>query len=170
VPQRLAGRASEDQRVIAGLGDVIQIPAENGNDQIRQDHDPLARLGLRRPEGEVARDLGELAHHTDGSPVEIQVASAERDQLAPAEAVEDGEVHTSAVALVDRIRQGEDLRHCKHGTFGGVLLTRSLDLAWVPPDQVIIDSGVENGPEQAVGLGDGNDACPVLEEGARRSG
>jgi hypothetical protein len=137
---------------------------------MRQDHDPLARLGLRRAEGEVARDLSELAHHTDGSLVEIQVASAERDQLAPAEAVEDGEVHTSAVALVDRIRQGEDLGHCKHGTFGGVLLTRSLDLAWVPPDQAIIDSGVENGPEQAVGLGDGNDACPVVEEGARRSG
>jgi hypothetical protein len=113
----------------------------------------------------VAGDLGELAHDTHGLLVEVQVASTESGQLTPAEATENREEHEGAVTLVDRVSQREDLRDGKHWTLGGILLTSALDLAWVPADQPIGDSRVQNGPEQPVGLGDGRPG-PIL---ARRT-
>jgi hypothetical protein len=35
VPQQLAGRAGENQRVTAGLSEVTQVPADDRNDQVR---------------------------------------------------------------------------------------------------------------------------------------
>jgi hypothetical protein len=67
-------------------------------------------IRLGRPEREpAAPPLTELPGNPDSACLEVDIGPAQRGQLAPAQAAENGEQDQGAVPAADRIGQGVDL-------------------------------------------------------------
>ena len=80
------------------------MPLEGRDDDFGDRDDAHACPGLGRPEGEpAAADLGQLPDNAHGAGLQVDVATAERAQLAPAQATERGQQPQGAVSLPYRV-------------------------------------------------------------------
>jgi hypothetical protein len=139
--------------------------AEVRCDEIWEGDDAPAGARLGRPEGvTAAARVVDLPGNADGAGVQVDVLGSERGEFSPAEASEGGEQDQHAVAGVDGVGNGVDLRDGEHGALGRVLVASALDSAWVALDQPVIYGGVHDGAKQPVGLGSSDRADAVVEQ------
>jgi hypothetical protein len=95
-----------------------------------------------------------LAADADRAGRQVQIASAQCDRLAPAQAREGGQQDQHPVAAGRHaVGQIEDLGDGEHRPFGRLLVATAADPAWVARDDAILGRGHENGTEQPVSLG-----------------
>ena len=85
----------------------------------RNDDDAAASRRLGRTDHlPAAAQRGHLPDNPDGSGGQVDVAVAQRGQLAPPQAAEDREQDEPAIALIDRLDQSGDVRHGEHLPLG----------------------------------------------------
>src|ERR1039458_5565051 len=145
VPQRLSGRAGEDEPFVAWLREAAQVPADHRNDHVGNRDYPPACLRLGRPEFDPSSAyLGQLPFNPHGARVQVDVAPAEPGQFAPPKAAEHRQEHQCAVPLADRLGEREDLRDRESRPLRWLLLSGAFDAAWVAPDGPVVGGGGED--------------------------
>ena len=83
MPEQLSARRSEQQRIGGRASVVVEMLLNLSDDAARQDDAALAGGGFgRSEERRLAASLGELAADADGCRCGVDVAAAERDELA----------------------------------------------------------------------------------------
>jgi hypothetical protein len=111
-PQRPAPGAGEHEPVVTGRDVGHDVRGEVRGDHRGNGHDPVTGIRLGRPEREpAAAPLAQLPGNPDGARLEVDIGPAQRRQLTPAQATENGEQHQGALPAADRIGQGVHLRN-----------------------------------------------------------
>src|SRR5258708_31498544 len=94
----------------------------------------------------------------------MNVAAAQRRQLAPPEATERRQQDQRTIARTDGLSDRVNLGCSQHGPLWRFLLPSALDPARVATDHPILDSGVHHGLEQPVSLRHGDLADPGVKQ------
>jgi len=92
VPQRRSLRAREDQPVIVGVAQAADVLPDHRHDRSRYDDQASASVRLGRGDAEpAAAQFDQLPSHLHRLRGQVNIASAQRRELTPAETAENGE-------------------------------------------------------------------------------
>jgi hypothetical protein len=83
----------------------------------------------------------------------VDVAASQSDELTEAESAEAGEEDERPVALLDGVGQGEHDPGVDEGSLGGAFNAGAAEATRVGGDPLVFDGGVQDDPQQTVGLG-----------------
>ena len=84
---------------------------------------------------------------------EVDVATLQAEQLSSTKGPERGEQDKDPEVRTDRFGELVDLLRCRQWPLARVFLASTADDAWVPDDHGVADRRVQDGAQEAVGLG-----------------
>jgi DNA-binding PadR family transcriptional regulator len=130
---------------MAGLGVPVEVLAQDGDDQLRELNGPAPSGGLGRAglQGS-AICFGQRADDTHGGVLQVDIATGERGQLAPAQACEGAQQDQCLVPVADSACEPVDLFDGQYWPLGRFLLPGADDPARVTADQSVVNGGVED--------------------------
>ena len=142
----------EDQAVGADGGVVPHVLPERFGDELRQHDGAHAGPGLRRLDLVLAVDGVDGALDPDLGVLEVDVLASQLGRLAQADPGPGEQVDGGPVAIGHLAGQLLDLVNAQGWSFGVPVRAGALDPAGVVRDELVLDSGVHDRLEQAVGV------------------
>ena len=152
--QTFRQRPGEDQGVGLGRAVLVHMGDQEGCNRRRQVDGALPGrcLGVRLDALAVLQ-LDGLAVHPEFRLFAVDIGAAQGQELAEAQAAEAGQEHQRPVAVLDVLGQGQDDLCVDERPLGCPLDPGASDAAGVLGDTLVLDGGVEDDPQQPVGLG-----------------
>src|SRR5438477_12026242 len=97
-------------------------------------------------------DLLGLDEDREAPVLEVDVAPPQAEELTGAQSDEAGDDNERSEPGRDRVGEAEHKFGVDHRPLLGMVGAAAPDATWIAPDQVVIDGGVEDRPQQPVAL------------------
>jgi hypothetical protein len=160
-----ATRADEHAALWSSLGPSAQMVAKLRHDRRRHADLTHTRTRLRGPALDQAPRTSLVEPATTDEPsAQVEVVPAQLDQLPPPQPGERRHENKRSTPRTPGLRDRVDLIESRHRPLRALVLVCALDPARVPPQQLVINSGVHHRPQEPVRLRNGRCTRTVIQQ------